>query len=50
MTRDSLLFLPHAIVPSPGASRPETIADSAAAVELTLDDGELARLNAELLG
>lgn len=34
-----------AVVPIPGASRPETIRDSAAAAELVLDAAELARLN-----
>jgi aryl-alcohol dehydrogenase-like predicted oxidoreductase len=34
------------VLPIPGASRPETIRDSAAAAELTLDEQELATLNA----
>ncbi|MEY9994356.1 aryl-alcohol dehydrogenase-like predicted oxidoreductase [Streptomyces sp. V4I8] len=34
-----------AVVPIPGASRPETIRDSAAAAELVLDAEELGRLN-----
>ena len=34
------------VVPIPGASRPETILDSVAAVDLVLDDEELARLDA----
>jgi len=34
------------VVPIPGSSRPETIIDSAAAVELLLDDEELLRLDA----
>jgi aryl-alcohol dehydrogenase-like predicted oxidoreductase len=33
------------VIPIPGSSRPATIQDSAAAVELTLTDDELARLN-----
>jgi aryl-alcohol dehydrogenase-like predicted oxidoreductase len=40
-----LLALSPVVVPIPGSSRPETIKDSAAAVELTLTDDELARLN-----
>ena len=34
------------VIPIPGSSRPETIRDSAAAVDLTLAAGELARLDA----
>jgi aryl-alcohol dehydrogenase-like predicted oxidoreductase len=34
------------VIPIPGASRPESITDSAGAVELTLSDAELARLDA----
>ncbi|GAA0918444.1 oxidoreductase [Virgisporangium aurantiacum] len=34
------------VVPIPGASRPETIRDSAAAADLTLTDDEVARLDA----
>jgi aryl-alcohol dehydrogenase-like predicted oxidoreductase len=34
------------VIPIPGASRPEPIEDSARAVELTLSDEELARLDA----
>ncbi|MGI5213717.1 aldo/keto reductase [Plantactinospora sp. CA-290183] len=33
------------VIPIPGSSRPETIRDSAAAVDLTLDEGELAALD-----
>ncbi len=40
-----LALSPH-VVPIPGSSRPETIRDSAAATELSLDDDELARLSA----
>jgi aryl-alcohol dehydrogenase-like predicted oxidoreductase len=43
-----LLSLSDAIVPIPGASRPETIKDSAAALELKLDDAERERIGAEL--
>ena len=35
------------VIPIPGSSRPETIRDSAQAVELTLADEELAKLNKE---
>ena len=35
------------VIPIPGSSRPETIRDSARAVELTLTDGELAKLDME---
>jgi aryl-alcohol dehydrogenase-like predicted oxidoreductase len=38
---------PH-VIPIPGASRPETITDSAAAVELRLSDDEVASLSAIL--
>ena len=34
------------VIPIPGASRPESVRDSAAAVHLQLDDDDLARLNA----
>ncbi|GGL89224.1 MULTISPECIES: aldo/keto reductase [Micromonospora] len=40
------LSLAPVVVPIPGASRPETIRDSAAAADLTLDEQELAALNA----
>ncbi|WP_428961665.1 aldo/keto reductase [Micromonospora fluostatini] len=40
------LALAPVVVPIPGASRPETIRDSAAAADLTLDDQELATLDA----
>jgi diketogulonate reductase-like aldo/keto reductase len=43
-----LLSLSEAIVPIPGASRPETIKDSAAALELELDAAERERIGAEL--
>jgi aryl-alcohol dehydrogenase-like predicted oxidoreductase len=33
------------VIPIPGATRPETITDSAAAANLRLDPGELARLD-----
>jgi len=33
------------VIPIPGASRPSSIADSAAAADLTLTDAQLARLN-----
>ena len=39
------LSLSPAVIPIPGASRPESVADSVQAVELTLDDDELASLN-----
>ena len=39
-----LLALSPAVIPIPGASRPETIADSAAAADLDLGPGELERL------
>jgi aryl-alcohol dehydrogenase-like predicted oxidoreductase len=45
-----LLSLSDAIVPIPGASRPETIRDSLAAVDLKLDHDERERISAELLG
>ena len=40
-----LLARSPAVIPIPGASRPETIRDSAAAADLVLDAEELARLN-----
>ena len=33
------------VLPIPGASRPESVRDSAAATHLTLTDAQLARLN-----
>ena len=39
------LSLGHCIVPIPGASRPETITDSAGAAELVLSDDQKARLS-----
>ncbi|MET9220473.1 aldo/keto reductase [Streptomyces sp. NPDC088197] len=41
-----LLALSPVVVPIPGSSRPETIRDSVAAAELTLDADEIARLSA----
>ena len=41
-----LLAKTPSLIPIPGSSRPETIRDSAAAVELTLSADELARLDA----
>ncbi|WP_328356682.1 aldo/keto reductase [Streptomyces sp. NBC_00445] len=41
-----LLAASPTVIPIPGASRPETIRDSAAAAELTLNAEELARLDA----
>ncbi len=41
-----LLAKSPAVIPIPGSSRPETIRDSVAAAELTLDEDELARLDA----
>ncbi|MDP3890809.1 aldo/keto reductase [Nocardioides sp.] len=41
-----MLALSPVVVPIPGASRPASIADSAAAVHLTLSDEDLARLEA----
>ena len=38
------LTLSGTIIPIPGASRPESVADSVAAVDLALDDEDLARL------
>jgi aryl-alcohol dehydrogenase-like predicted oxidoreductase len=38
------------VVPIPGASRPETARDSAAAADLRLTDDELARLDASVDG
>lgn len=40
-----LLALSPRVIPIPGASRPESIRDSAAATELRLDDEDLAALN-----
>ncbi|MET4705264.1 aldo/keto reductase [Frigoribacterium sp. UYMn621] len=40
------LSLGHCVIPIPGASRPETITDSAGAAELTLSSEQLARLSA----
>jgi aryl-alcohol dehydrogenase-like predicted oxidoreductase len=40
------LSLSEALIPIPGASRPESIADSVRAVELELDEEDLAALNA----
>ncbi|QNE47691.1 aldo/keto reductase [Glaciihabitans sp. INWT7] len=39
------LSLGHCVIPIPGASRPETITDSAGAAELTLSSEQLARLS-----
>lgn len=39
------LSLSPTMIPIPGASRPESITDSALAADLQLTDGELARLN-----
>jgi aryl-alcohol dehydrogenase-like predicted oxidoreductase len=44
-----LLSLSEMVVPIPGASRPETIRDSVAALDLELDAGELERIRAELV-
>jgi aryl-alcohol dehydrogenase-like predicted oxidoreductase len=41
-----MLSLSPVIIPIPGASRPETIVDSAKAADLALSDEELTRLNA----
>jgi aryl-alcohol dehydrogenase-like predicted oxidoreductase len=41
-----LLALSPAVIPIPGSSRPETIADSARAVELELSEAELAAISA----
>ena len=41
-----LLALGPTVIPIPGSSRPETIADSARAVELELTEGELAAIAA----
>jgi len=41
-----MLALSHHVIPIPGASRPETITDSAAAADLELTDEELATLSA----
>ena len=43
-----LLGLSEAIVPIPGASRPETIRDSVAALELDLAQDDRDRISAEL--
>lgn len=40
------LALSPAVIPIPGASRPESVADSVRAVDLVLDDEDLARLSA----
>ena len=40
------LSLGHSVIPIPGASRPESIADSVLAAELVLTDEQLARLSA----
>ncbi|MFM9920334.1 aldo/keto reductase [Lacisediminihabitans sp. H27-G8] len=40
------LSLGHCVIPIPGASRPETITDSAGAAELALSSEQLARLSA----
>ena len=40
------LALADVVIPIPGASRPQTIADSATAPDLELTSDELARLNA----
>lgn len=45
-----LLDLSPALIPIPGASRPESIRDSAAAVELVLDDEDRMLLNGALAG
>jgi aryl-alcohol dehydrogenase-like predicted oxidoreductase len=44
-----LLSLSDAVVPIPGASRPETIRDSVAALDLALDTAERERITAELV-
>jgi aryl-alcohol dehydrogenase-like predicted oxidoreductase len=44
-----LLSLSEAVVPIPGASRPQTIRDSVAALELELTPDERARIDGELL-
>jgi len=41
-----MLALSHHVIPIPGASRPETITDSAAAADLQLSEDELATLSA----
>jgi aryl-alcohol dehydrogenase-like predicted oxidoreductase len=43
-----LLAKSPAVIPIPGASRPETIRDSAGAADLELTEQELARLDADL--
>jgi aryl-alcohol dehydrogenase-like predicted oxidoreductase len=40
-----LLALGPTVIPIPGSSRPETIADSARAAELTLADAELTAIS-----
>ena len=40
-----LLALGPTVIPIPGSSRPETIADSARAVELALSEDELAAIS-----
>ena len=45
-----LLSLSEAIVPIPGASRPDTIRDSVAALDLALSAEERERIGAELIG
>ncbi|MBB1484648.1 aldo/keto reductase [Tessaracoccus sp. MC1865] len=44
-----MLALDEHLIPIPGSSRPETIADSAAAMNLTLTGDEVARISHELL-
>lgn len=44
-----MLALSDQLIPIPGASRPETIADSAAAADLTLTAEEVARISREVL-
>ena len=41
-----LLALSPSVIPIPGSSRPETIADSARAAELTLSHDEVERVSA----
>ena len=40
-----MLALAPTVIPIPGASRPESIIDSAQAADLTLNPAELARLD-----
>jgi aryl-alcohol dehydrogenase-like predicted oxidoreductase len=40
------LSLSEAVIPIPGASRPESVADSVRAVQLELDDADRAALDA----